>query len=381
MQKNDLFFGLLVFLLLALCIYLLSCNFRGKRIGYIPVETKLNRSDSVALFRFEKDGKFRGMHIHSDKNLTTADLLPLVRNNVEWIVHTPFLVQENARSTEIEVYDYRDIKGVDRTNYEKDLLKSTNACNIKCVVKPLVWLKNPAAGEWRGALRFKKNSEWESWSEQYRAIILKQAEVCEEMKVEAFCIGTELTSIVQRHPDFLEQLAKDIRQIYSGKLLYAANWDQEFEQVPFWAELDYIGISAYFPLSKRPFPEVRHIKRGWKKHLSKIEKISRQFNKQVVFTEVGYRSTSLAADRPWEWAKDSHQLGERPSPTTQANCYKALFESCWEKDWFAGVLLWDWKIGETLAEDRIEINFNPKEKPAEAVFARWFGSEGDGSGK
>jgi hypothetical protein len=40
----------------------------------------------------------------------------------------------------------------------------------------------------------------------------------------------------------------EIRKIYTGKLTYAANWD-DFDKVPFWKELDYIGIDAYFPLS------------------------------------------------------------------------------------------------------------------------------------
>jgi len=320
---------------LVICFYLSSCNGRGKRISYPSTTATSQTQDSVSNFRFKEDGRFRGMHIHSDRNITKTELLPLVQANVEWIVHTPYLFQKHHNSTDLRLYDYADYENIEKERYEKDLLNSTNACNIKCVVKPLVWIENPAEGEWRGSIRFDNEADWKIWSTNYRNIILAQAKTCEAMKVEAFCVGTELSSIVKTHPDFLRKLIKEVRSVYSGILLYAANWD-EYEMVPFWDEVDYIGISAYFPLTKKTFPSVRKIKRGWRKHLPGIESLSKRYGKQIVFTEVGYRSTSQAAIRPWEWVKDADRLGEKTSPRTQANCYEALFESCWSEDWFAG---------------------------------------------
>ncbi len=356
---------------LAAGLHFSSCQ--DKRISYKETEHSEAPKDSLSKFRFANDGKFRGMHIHSDSNLHQSALLPLVHANVEWVVHTPFLVQKNYNSTNIELYDYTHHPSIDHKAYERDLLQSATHCNIKCIVKPLLWLENNKNGEWRGSIRFDNHADWKKWSENYRSIILRQARACEAMGVEAFCIGTELTSIVESQPDFWRKLIKDVRANYSGLILYAANWDREFEIVPFWGEVDYIGISAYFPLSKKSFPSLRRLKRGWKKHLPRIEALSRRFDKQVVFTEVGYRSTAQAATRPWEWVKDAHTLGENSSPATQANCYEALFQSCWDKDWFAGALLWDWKIGPATSADRPAINFTPSEKPAEEVMARWFG--------
>jgi hypothetical protein len=56
-----------------------------------------------------------------------------------------------------------------------------------------------------------------------------------------------------QRPEYWSQLIKKIKKIYSGN--YAANWD-DFDKVPFWNELDYIGIDAYFPLSDATTPSV-----------------------------------------------------------------------------------------------------------------------------
>ena len=348
-----------------------SCQ--GKRISYKEVEPNATQKDSLSKFRFAEDGKFRGMHIRSDSNLHPAALIPLVQANIEWVVHTTYLVQKDYKSTDIKVYDYAYHPSINRKAYEQDLMKSASNCNIKCVVKPLIWLEDSSNNEWRGSIRFDSNEDWKKWSANYRSIILQQARTCEAMGIEAFCVGTELTSIVEKHPDFLRKLIKDVRANYSGLILYAANWDREYEIVPFWDEVDYIGISAYFPLSKKSFPSLRRLKKGWKKHLPGIEAVSQRFDKQVVFTEVGYRSTAQAATRPWEWVEEAQVLGENRSPATQAKCYEALFQTCWDKEWFAGALLWDWKLGTATAADLTEFNFSPSEKPAEEVMTRWFG--------
>jgi hypothetical protein len=59
-----------------------------------------------------------------------------------------------------------------------------------------------------------------------------------------------------------------------GKLTYAANWD-DFDKVPFWNELDYIGIDAYFPLSNATTPSVLELNDAWQQHIKKIEKLQR----------------------------------------------------------------------------------------------------------
>jgi hypothetical protein len=59
-------------------------------------------------------------------------------------------------------------------------------------------------------------------------------------------------------------LIKKVRAVYSGKLTYAENWDC-IDKVLFWDQLDYIGVDAYFPISKKKKQKMKEIRAGWKK--------------------------------------------------------------------------------------------------------------------
>jgi hypothetical protein len=93
--------------------------------------------------------------------------------------------------------------------------------------------------------------------------------------------------------DKWSQLIKKIKKSTS-KLTYAANWD-DFDKVPFWNELDYIGIDAYFPLSNATTPSVLELNDAWQQHIKKIEKLQTKTNKKILFTEFGYRNSDQAA--------------------------------------------------------------------------------------
>ncbi len=107
---------------------------------------------------------------------------------------------------------------------------------------------------------------------------------------------------------------------------------------------------------------------GWQVPLLLIEKIHLRFNKPVLFTEIGYRSTHDAAIEPWQWpkAEDSSQACYE----AQAECYRAFFQTVWDKKWLAGVYFWKWyphgprRLG--------AIDFTPQNKLAEKVILENF---------
>jgi homoserine trans-succinylase len=65
------------------------------------------------------------------------------------------------------------------------------------------------------------------------------------------------------------------------KLTYAANWD-DFDKVPFWNELDYIGIDAYFPLSDATTHRCWNLD-AWQQHIKKIEKLQAKTKKNTLY--------------------------------------------------------------------------------------------------
>ncbi len=60
---------------------------------------------------------------------------------------------------------------------------------------------------------------------------------------------------------------------------------------------------------------------------------------------------------------------------TQYNCYEAFFRSLWEKDWFAGVYIWQWALHHEDAGGTSNPFFTPQNKPAQNCIAKWFGRE------
>ena len=109
----------------------------------------------------------------------------------------------------------------------------------------------------------------------------------------------------------------------------------------FWDDLDYIGIQAYFPLVEEDrlleaerVPLVKALEQGWEEHLEAIERIQGKFQRPVIITEVGYRSTIDAAVRPWEWESRDTEATSEEQLQTQANCYEAFLKAFWKKDFF-----------------------------------------------
>ena len=218
---------------------------------------------------------------------------------------------------------------------------------------------------WRGDLKAGSEGDWEKLEAEYGQYIIELARLAEQYDVELFSIGTELKGFVAHRGTFWFSLIDQVRAVYSGKITYSANWD-EYKSIRFWSELDYIGVDAYFPLSKSETPKVRQVKRKWKSIRSNLEKLSKRYDRQILFTEYGYRNISNSGHRPWEHVKDRDTASNL---TAQKNLYQALYESVWTESWLAGGFLWKW-FAKPLSEDNTD--FTVQDKPAQAVVREWY---------
>lgn len=111
------------------------------------------------------------------------------------------------------------------------------------MLKPQIWISR---GVYTGKINPTSQHSWKVFKASYRKFILHFAQVAEQHDIPLYCIGTELPSVVKREEEFWRELILELRAIYKGELVYAENWDQ-YQAVPFWDALDYIGINAYFP--------------------------------------------------------------------------------------------------------------------------------------
>ena len=273
------------------------------------------------------------------RNPHTIDTL--IKDNIEWVSIFPYFYQENEQTQEVNTPEIMG-QWTKRDSVYMGNINNLHQKGIRVMLKPHLWMSDG----WRSNIHFDSEEKWNVWFESYRKTMLHYAAMASETHVELFCIGTELNSSIEQQPDLWETLIRDIKTIYKGKLTYAANWNDRFEHISFWSELDYIGIQAYFPLTTHESPDLDTIKKGWDPHIEVLENVSEKYNKPILFTEIGYRNDIYATIKPWEWGSAFTRLHTKKSDKTQQLAYEALFSKLWDKKWFAGMYAWQWNSGD-----------------------------------
>lgn len=246
----------------------------------------------------------------------------------------------------------------------KQYIKKLNSNGIAVMLKPQIWIWD---GVFTGMLKMNTEEDWKTLETSYEAFIITFAILAEETNVPIFCIGTELEQFVKNRPEYWKGLIVKIRKVYKGKLTYAANWD-EYSRTPFWQDLDYIGIDAYFPLSEEKTPSVEEFKMGWKPWKEKIKAFSITKNKPVIFTEFGYRSMDYTGKKPWLVDRNE----EKVNLLAQANATEAILTEFWNEDWFAGGYIWKWFIQHNTSGGKDDNRFTPQNKPAQDIMSEFY---------
>ena len=234
---------------------------------------------------------------------------------------------------------------------------------FKVMVKPQIWFNH---GTYTGNITFKSEKEWQTFEQSYERFILDFAEIAAKTKAESFCIGTEWREFVKARPDFWKQLIAKVRKSYKGTVTYAANWDA-YEAFPHWADLDLVGIDAYFPLSHSENPTEQELYDGWAPHFKAIQNLSKKVNKPIVFTEFGFRSMDKNASEPWDSGK-----GTAVNLNNQVNAYNATFKRFWGEEWFKGGFIWKWFSKHSQSGGSSNNKFTPQNKPAQKTLTEWY---------
>lgn len=242
-------------------------------------------------------------------------------------------------------------------------IQQAQAKGLKVIIKPQLWFNR---GSFTGHHSYDNDADWEIFEADYTRFIMIFAELSEKYHLPAFCIGTELCTFAEERPAYWSTLIKSVRDVYHGKLTYAANWDS-YTRMPFWDELDYIGVDAYFPLSESETPSAKELQRAWYPICRKLERMSKEYGKPILFMEWGYRSTNFCADKPWETGR-----GGSVNLQAQATAIEAVFTEVWDEPWFAGGFIWKWFPEYDRAGGTDDNRFTPQNKPAEQIIQRYF---------
>ncbi len=244
-------------------------------------------------------------------------------------------------------------------------IEAAKSRGMTVLLKPQIWLRR----SWPGEIEPHGRDEEERFFREYGRWIRHYALMAEKHGVEILAIGTELSKMTRGRTSRWETLIRDIRLLYRGRLVYAANWGDEVGLVGFWPLLDYIGVDFYYPLSSKDSPSDGDLRAGFERSLEPIRALSRRFSKPVLLTEIGYASTRSSWKSP-----HSSDRGREPSPEHQARAYEAAFTALAdETSWIRGMYWWKWPTDLALGGAG-DPGFTPNGKPAEEVIRRGYGS-------
>ncbi|MFX0101897.1 MAG: hypothetical protein ACFFCS_20195 [Candidatus Hodarchaeota archaeon] len=252
------------------------------------------------------------------------DIQEMTGNGSDFISLTTFWYQDYLNSTVI--YNTSSTHNLTSVgNYIDDL----HGINTKVQFKPMLDVRT---GEWRSWI-IPSEAWWVSWHNW----TLMMAELAYNHSVEIFCVGCEMGN-TEGNVTQWRNLIHEIRQKYPTlKLTYAANWDAYF-RIEWWDELDFIGLDAWFPLTTKLDPTVDELRNSWNGIAQYLEQVSKQWNRPILFTEMGYQSRDGCNIMPWD-VKFRLVLDYQE----QADCYEAFLTSnVYTAPWFAGCFWWAW---------------------------------------
>ncbi len=264
--------------------------------------------------------------------------------------------QEDGRSNKI----YLDMRMTPTPDQLGEIFRHADSRGLDVIFMPIVLVDDPKSDEWRGTLT---PQSWAKWFDSYREILGHFLWICEGNGVDVFVVGSELLSSERQGDEWLKTIAF-CRERFGGLLTYSSNWDH-YQNVPFWPQLDLIGMNSYWTLGDDRRANVDEIKGNWEPIKENLEAFVRRVDRPLLFLEVGWCSLENAATEPWDYTQ--------PVPidlALQARLWEGFWQVWHGTPWLGGMSVWEWPPGDGGEADR---GYTPENKPAEDVIRRWFG--------
>lgn len=172
--------------------------------------------------------KIDGLSLTASKEKIKASEVEVIKQiNATYVALMPFGFIRDLNHPTIE-YNNNQWFGETKegiTQYTQELQNK----DLKIMLKPQIWVWG---GHYTGKIKMNSEKEWLALEKDYKTFIIDYAKLAQSLQIEFFCIGTELELFVENRPKFWKGLIKIIRSVYTGKLTYAANWD-EYKKVVF----------------------------------------------------------------------------------------------------------------------------------------------------
>ena len=295
-------------------------------------------SDWYSDVPFQEGMSFTTWGAHSF-NSTEANLefQKMKEAGVDWVCVNMWYFQTNLTSTDIHFHAWSD-------TYENmtNAFLYAQSLGMHILYKPML---NLEVYEWRSYINYSAD-----WMAAYTEWLLENAVAAEAGGVEIFSIGCEMGNM-QVHSQDVRSMIASIREVYSGLLTYSANHDS-FTHIDWWDAVDIIGTSMYSPFTMDLDPTVDELTNVWNGMYTKLEAMSVEWNRPILFTEIGAQALDGANILP-----NDDRLSDEKDQEELRDIYLSLFQSrIWTAPWFKGAYwwIWDFTVG-----DENSVGFNP----------------------
>jgi hypothetical protein len=219
-----------------------------------------------------------------------------------------------------------------------DTVREAVRMDLEVTMFPIVRLSQPRTpNEWRGTLA---PASRDAWFASYAERLGDLASLATLTGASRLVVGSELSTLDGDLPRW-KKVIELVRAVYSGTLVYSANWDH-YQDARLFELVDEMGVVGYFGLREANGPaDVQALTARWRQIEREIESSLARFGKPFVFTEVGYRSRAGATASPWD-----ETSGGTPDPDEQRRGFEA-FRQAWTAPGspharLDGLYVWNW---------------------------------------
>ena len=310
--------------------------------------------------------------VSMDDPLALESLKNLKNTGANWIAIVVTEYQDYANS--LEIYPiYENFPKNDYYTYKTETIEAlTVAINkshelgLKVLLKPHIDLsKEPNYHSvWRGNIGgFGSEENIKKWFDSYEKMLTKYAKLGEELKVEMFSISCELIS-VNRYDTYWRNIIANLRKIFTGKLISSANHSGEEYSKTYWDALDYIGVDAYY-INAHTVASDTDLDSRFDNILDSLENLSKQFNKDVIITEIGRCSGNCQIN-------NRNIVPKYTDFYVQGYFYERFIQRFSNRPFIKGYFWWAWNTDPNTGgfDDHC---ITPQMKPAEYVLRKYYG--------
>ncbi len=264
--------------------------------------------------------------------------LPTIQTQTgaRWIELPILFSQDTASSTNIATT--QSTPGTDALAMG---IRAAHAHGLKVFVVPLLTVQQPEG--WAGSIQFSNQQQEQIWFDNYWKAFQPYVRVAAQQGAEQIAVATECAWLQVHAPASLwNQLIARVHVAFTGKLTYDMNWGPTDQPLPTWfsnAQLSYIGVSAYYPLSDTAtrISPAAMVTLWHSKITPLLDAIYAHSGKPVLISEIGYRNSADALYLPWQ--QDSALPSDQEE---QAGAFNAALSNGIADTRLVGIFFWGW---------------------------------------